>query len=652
MGARVTTAKAVVVLLVCVGLWVARPFAAQDSAALSGTVTDAQGAALPGATVTVSGPRPPDVTTTSDAQGIFRVLALQSGTYSVRIELAGFKTEQTTVTVVSGRTTTIAVVLQIGGLEETVTVTSQAPTVQTSTSSRAYAVTGSPRARRPHGRPMEGSAGGFDREAYRHLPESGFHRVGAQPRSTFSTDVDTASYANVRRMLREGRLPPEGAVRIEELVNYFRFDYAAPAGDAPVAISTEVGPCPWNEDHLLALVGVRAADVRARIGEPQLRGVRGRNLVFLVDVSGSMNSPDKLPLVRQSLHLLTDRLADADRIAMVVYAGRSGLALPSTSGEDKVAIHAAIDRLESGGSTNGGEGIRLAYRIAREQFVEGGVNRVILATDGDFNVGVTSEDQLVRLIEEERKTGVFLTVLGVGTGNLQDSTMEALADKGNGNYAYLDSLEEARKVLVREMDATLVTVAKDVKIQVEFNPRDVAAYRLVGYENRRLDDEDFNDDAKDAGELGAGHTVTALYEIVPVGGRVPGRAVDPLKYQPSSAPARERRRVVMDASGRERELMTVALRYKRPAGRESERIEAVVGADAAPLGANLGFASAVAELGLLLTRSRHAGTANVDRLIARAQRFVGEDPHEDRAGFVALAERAAGLMREARAGDR
>ncbi len=456
-------------------------------------------------------------------------------------------------------------------------------------------------------------SGGFDREAYRHQPETGFHRVSDQPRSTFSTDVDTASYTNVRRILREGRFPPEGAVRIEEFVNYFRFDYAAPAGDAPVAISSEVGPCPWNADHLLALVGVRATDLPAAnpAAKPAAGGRFGRNLVFLVDVSGPMSSADKLPLVRESLHLLTDRLGDADRIAIVVYAGRSGLALPSTPGEDKAAIHAAIDRLASGGSTNGGEGIQLAYRIAREQFVRGGVNRVILATDGDFNVGVTSEDQLVRLIETERKSGVVLTVLGVGTGNLQDATMETLADKGNGHYAYLDSLDEARKVLVREMDATLVTVAKDVKIQVEFNPRQVAGYRLIGYENRRLNDEDFNDDAKDAGEMGAGHTVTALYEIIPAGGRVPGPSVDPLKYQRPRSSADDRR------AG---EPMTVALRLTRPDSGRSERIEAVVQAGDGPLGPNLGFASAVAEFGLLRTKSAHAGTADVARAIERARR--------------------------------
>ena len=632
MGARVTTAKAVVVLLVCVGLWVARPFAAQDAAALTGVVTDSTGAALPGVSITVTGDRGPAATAVTNERGEFHVLGLLPGKYTVAIELSGFKPERQAIEVVSGRTVKLAVRLEVGSLSETVTVSSGTLPVQTSSSSRSFTAYSGGREWKPIA---------FNREAYKHLPESGFHRVSASPRSTFSTDVDTASYTNVRRMLREGRLPPEGAVRIEEFVNYFRFDYAEPAGDAPVAISTEVGPCPWNEDHLLALVGVRAADVADRGSDRagERDAVRGRNLVFLVDVSGSMASDDKLPLVRRSLHLLTDRLGPADRIAMVVYAGSSGLALPTTSGEDKAAIHAAIDRLESGGSTNGGEGIKLAYRLAREQFVRGGVNRVILATDGDFNVGVTSEDQLVRLIERERKSGVFLTVLGVGGGNLQDSTMEALADKGNGHYAYLDSLDEARKVLVREMDATLVTVAKDVKLQIEFNPRQVAAYRLIGYENRRLEDEDFNDDTKDAGEMGAGHTVTALYEIVPAGRRVPGGSVDPLKYQ---------RRVVPGDGRRDGELMTVALRYQRPEGGKSQRIEAVVTADAAPLGPNLGFASAVAELGLLLTRSAHAGTANVDRLIERARSFTGEDPHEDRAGFVTLAERAAGLMRDAR----
>jgi Ca-activated chloride channel family protein len=516
----------------------------------------------------------------------------------------------------------LTLTLEVGAMTEAVTVSAEVPQLQTNSASRAYNIVGT-------------TSFGFSREGYKHKDENPFHRVDVTPRSTFSVDVDTASYANVRRMLAEDKLPPDGAVRIEELINYFRFDYLPPAGDVPVAIATEVAACPWNERHLLALVGVRAADARAA-GAPA-----GRNLVFLVDVSGSMDEDDKLPLVQQSLHLLTDRLTAADRIAMVVYAGNSGLVLPSTSGADKAAIHAAIDRLEAGGSTNGGEGLELAYRIARAQFVPEGVNRVVLATDGDFNVGVTSESGLVGLIERERKSGVYLTVLGVGEDNLQDGTMEALADHGNGNYAYLDSIDEAKKVLVREMDATLTAVAKDVKIQVEFNPAQVAAYRLIGYENRLLDDEDFADDAKDAGDMGAGHTVTALYEIVPAGEPLPGRVVEPLKYQALVARSGKR--------GDRAELMTVALRYKRPHGLRSQRLQAVVAATPRPMGPNLGFASAVAELGLLLTNSEHAGTANTDRLIERARGFAGDDVHADRAGFVALAERAAGLMRQARA---
>ena len=615
---RVSMAQAVVGLLLFAGLSTNRPFAAQDAAALSGVVTDPQGAALPGVTVTVmSGSPPAERTTTTDARGAYRFVALAPGAYRVKAELEGFKTFEGTVTIENGTPVKLDVMLEVGALADTVTVSAEVMTIQTNSAAQAYAVSGTR----------------FNREGYKHQPENPFHRVAVTPRSTFSIDVDTASYANVRRMLEGDELPPEGAVRVEEFLNYFDYDYAPPAGDAPVAITTELARCPWNERHLLALVGVRAGDIEAAVRP------RGRNLVFLVDVSGSMEDDDKLPLVKRSLHLLTDRLEGADRIAMVVYAGNSGLALPSTSGADKAAIHAAIDRLEAGGSTNGGEGIELAYRIARTQFVPEGVNRVILATDGDFNVGLTSEDQLVRLIERERESGVYLTVLGVGEGNFQDGNMEALADKGNGNYAYLDSMAEARKVLVREMDGTLVTVAKDVKIQVEFNPRQVAAYRLIGYENRRLDDEDFNDDAKDAGEMGAGHTVTALYEIVPAGVPMPGPAADRLKYQ-KLAPAGSGRR-----GG---ELMTIALRYKRPDGGRSRRLETVVAAAPQPMGPNLGFASAVAELGLLLNHSKYAGTASVEHAVERARSFLGADLDGDRAGFVALAERAGGLMRQAR----
>jgi Ca-activated chloride channel family protein len=604
-------ALAIGVSLCVLGPAMTGPSAAWEAAALSGVVKDAQGAVLPGVTVTVTGPAPPPIVVTTDANGAFAVPQLLPGRYTVDAELEGFQSAHHTLEVRAGHPVTIALTLEVGSLAETVTV----------------ATTGGSYAR-------ERKRLGFDREQYAHRVENPFHRVDVTPRSTFSVDVDTASYANVRRILDDGRLPPDGAVRTEELINYFRFDYAAPDGDAPVAITTEVAACPWNERHRLALVGVRAAD------GPAADTPRGRNLVFLVDVSGSMNESDKLPLVQASLHQLTDRLNAADRIALVVYAGSSGLVLPSTSGADKAAIHAAIGRLSAGGSTNGAEGIELAYRIARAQFVPEGVNRVILATDGDFNVGTTSEDELVRLIERERKSGVYLTVLGVGEGNLQDGTMESLADHGNGNYAYLDAIDEARKVLIREMDATLVTVAKDVKIQVEFNPARVAAYRLIGYENRLLDDEDFADDAKDAGDMGAGHTVTALYEIVLAGEPMPGRTVEPLKYQ----------KLVAAKAGRgAEELMTIALRYKRPHGFRSQRLQAVVGAQSQPLGPNLGFASAVAELGLLLTHSEHAGSADPQALIARARRFAGPDPDGDRAGFITLAGKAAALMREARA---
>ena len=326
---------------------------------------------------------------------------------------------------------------------------------------------------------LDSDTNAFNTEAYDHIEESRFHRVEAEPLSTFSIDVDTASYANVRRFLTDGILPPPGAVRIEELVNYFRFDYPQPSEAAPFSITTELASCPWNAKHRLALIGLQG---RA----PQDRNPPPRNLVFLLDVSGSMMPSEKLPLVRSAMRMLTDVLTERDRVAIVVYAGASGLVLPSTSGDQKERIHQALARLEAGGSTNGADGIRLAYDVARSNFIRAGVNRVVLATDGDFNVGITSQSELVRLIEKERESGIFLSVLGVGRDNVKDSTMEKLADKGNGNYAYLDSISEARKVLVREAGSTLETIAKDVKIQVEFNPREVAAYRLIGYENRLL----------------------------------------------------------------------------------------------------------------------------------------------------------------------
>jgi Ca-activated chloride channel family protein len=468
-----------------------------------------------------------------------------------------------------------------------------------------------------------------DREGYEQVRDNPFLAAATNPLSTFSIDVDTASYANVRRFLTEGRLPPKDAVRIEELVNYFRYDYPEPAGDAPFSITTELGSCSWEPEHRLVLVGLRG---RAIDGE----SLPPRNLTFLLDVSGSMQSPDKLPLLKRAMGVLVDSLRAEDRVAIVVYAGSSGLVLPPVSGAEKGAIHAAIDSLRAGGSTAGAAGIRLAYEVAKDSYVEGGINRVILATDGDFNVGVSSDGELVRLIDEKRESGVFLSVLGFGEGNLQDAKMEKLADHGNGNYSYIDSFREARKVLGTEAGGTLVTIAKDVKIQVEFNPARVRAYRLIGYENRALRAEDFADDRKDAGEIGAGHTVTALYEIVPIGVAIDLPAVDPLKYQKPSAPF---------ADGSSNELLTVKLRHKAPDGDRS-RLQTVVVEDrdvSLEPSADLRFASAVAAFGMLLRDSEYKGSASWSQVVDLARGAVGSDPDGYRTEFLALARSAESL---------
>jgi len=451
------------------------------------------------------------------------------------------------------------------------------------------------------------------------------------PLSTFSIDVDTASYANVRRILDSGALPPAGAVRIEEMVNYFSYDYPPPEGGAPFSVTTEVAECPWDPGHRLVHVGIQGR----RIAEEQ---VPPRNLVFLLDVSGSMRPADKLPLVKAALRLLVERLRREDRISVVVYAGASGVVLDPTAGDRQQEILAAVDRLGAGGSTNAGEGIVLAYALARRHFDTGAINRVILATDGDFNVGITNRSDLKKLIEKEREGGVFLTVLGVGTGNLKDSQMEMLADSGNGNYSYLDSVAEAEKVLVREAGGTLVTIAKDVKIQVEWNPNRVGAYRLIGYENRLLRARDFADDTKDAGEIGAGHSVTALYEIAP-----PGETPDvtpPLEYQEPPAPSGK-------AFGNE--VLTLSLRYKEPDGTESRLIRAPVedpGTVAlAATSPDFRFSAAVAAFGLLLRDSEHRGEATYALVRDLAHGALGEDPHGDRRAFMELVETAARLKK-------
>jgi Ca-activated chloride channel family protein len=607
-----------------------------DRGGITGRVTDSAGAALPGATVTLTGPeRRKSIT---NERGDFAFASLLPGAYEARAELAGYQAATVKAVVRAGQIERLALAMNVAGLHETIQVAAAAPSAKHVsngvTAGVAGGVVGGVVGGLPdgvYGDPLgrRRYAGPFDTEAYDSLDENPFRRVGVDPLSTFSIDVDTASYANVRRFLNTGALPPPGAVRIEELINYFRFDYPEPSGDAPFSVTTELAECPWNPRHRLALVGLQGRAFDGREAAP-------RNLVFLLDVSGSMQDADKLPLVRNAMRMLADILTARDRVAIVVYAGASGLVLPSTAGDQKEVIHRAIGLLEAGGSTNGAAGITLAYQVARDNFIEGGVNRVVLATDGDFNVGVTSQDELVRLIEEQRASGVFLSVLGVGTGNLKDSTMEKLADRGNGNYAYLDSLHEARKVLVREAGATLVTIAKDVKTQVEFNPRLVNAYRLIGYENRMLRNEDFNDDKKDAGEIGAGHSVTALYEIVPAGVEIESSGVDPLKYQQPGG---------RTAASTSDELLTIKLRYKQPDGDTSRLITTIVRNQPQPMGANIGFASAVAEAGMLLRKSKHAGSGSYASAAERARRYRGDDPEGYRIEFVRLIELASSLGR-------
>jgi Ca-activated chloride channel family protein len=509
-------------------------------------------------------------------------------------------------------------------------------------------------------------------DQYTRIVENPFIKAeGANAVSTFSIDVDTASYANVRQFLMGmNTLPPPDAVRIEELINYFDYDYAGPPADAtddpdtqssgddqpatggdgiaaaPFAAHVEVAGCPWKAEHRLVRIGIK--------GREMDRNKRPRsNLVFLVDVSGSMNEPNKLPLVVYGLEQLTRELGENDRVAIVVYASSEGLVLPSTSGSEQQVILAALGQLQAGGSTAGGAGIQLAYQIAEDNFLKGGTNRVVLCTDGDFNVGVTSTAELERLCEQKAKdTGVFLSVLGFGRGNLNDAMMEAIADQGNGNYHYVDNRTEARRVLVEEMTGTLVTIAKDVKIQVEFNPRQVAGYRLIGYENRMLRTEDFNDDTKDAGEIGAGHTVTALYEIVPAGQNVDVPPVDKLKYQPtavSTAATGDSKPDGNESGNTATELLTLKMRYKQPDGDTSRKLDWAVSDNGKTFRAASGdfqFAAAVAGFGLLLRDSQHKGNLTFAAVLELAQSGIGKDEHGYRAEFLEIVRRAQALRGE------
>ena len=467
-------------------------------------------------------------------------------------------------------------------------------------------------------------------EDYEPLSDNPFLGVTENPLSTFSIDVDTASYANVRRFLDNGTLPPKDAVRIEELVNYFDYDYSGPKNNKPFAANFEIAEAPWNPEHRLLRIGLKGREID-RQERPD------SNLVFLLDVSGSMSAANKLPLLKDSMDLLVDRLTESDRVAIVVYASNTRLVLPSTGGDQKSRIRRAIDRLNAGGSTNGASGIQLAYETAQKNFIEGGVNRIILATDGDFNVGITSRGDLSRLIEEKAESGIYLSALGFGMGNYKDDTLELLADKGRGNYAYIDTIDEAKKVLVEQMSATLVPIAKDVKIQVEFNPRHVSAYRLIGYEDRAMPKEDFNDDSKQAGVVGAGHAVTALYELVPAGAAREKPGVDPLKYQKPPQPS---------SSADSDEWLTVKIRSKDPEKDTSVLTQFTVkesGEEFREASQDFKFAAAVAAFGMVLRDSEYKGSADMERALEWAKEGTGADKHGYRHEFIRLIHRAISI---------
>jgi Ca-activated chloride channel homolog len=474
----------------------------------------------------------------------------------------------------------------------------------------------------------------FNTEGYAGINENGFKNVNNNPLSTFSIDVDNASYSNIRRFINGGVLPPADAVRIEEMINYFKYDYPEPSGIHPFSVYSELAGCPWNNKHQLLLVGLRGKSI-------DKSSLPSSNLVFLIDVSGSMNVPNKLQLLKSAFGLLVNELRPQDRVAIVVYAGAAGLALESTPGNKKETILSAINNLEAGGSTAGGAGLKLAYSVASENFIKGGNNRIILATDGDFNVGESSNGGMERLVEENRDRGIFMTVLGFGMGNIKDDKMEIIADKGNGNYSYIDNLQEARRVLVREFGGTLFTIAKDVKFQIEFNPSKVQSYRLIGYENRLLNDEDFNDDQKDAGEMGSGHNVTALYELVPSGTDEKIPSVDPLKYQES------KRTNIATGNNYHNEYLTIKVRYKKPDGMTSMLLEKPVKdyvSEMEDASENLRFAAAVTEFGMILRNSEYKGGSTLEQAEKLARSAKGDDEEGYRGEFIRLIDTAKSML--------
>ncbi len=616
----------------------ALPAQSPATAVLSGTVVDASGAPIAGATVRLaSAMLPSDRLMTTDAKGAFRFPLLLAGAYTVQIIKEGFAAIRTQVVLGTGQefrssfrmaseaaaACVVEVVATSATVDATMVTSSCALTLDRVPSSRACLAPG---VSGPGGAPasVRQASAAPNTEAYHAIQDNAFRSALRDPLSTFSIDVDTASASNVRRFIEQGQTPPADAVRIEELLNYFSYSYPEPDGKRPFSVSTEVFDCPWRPGHRLVRVGLQGRRLR-------LEQLPPRNLVFLIDVSGSMFEENKLPLVKRGLIRLCESLRPQDQVALVVYAGNSGLVLDSTPGSEKARIQEALSRLEAGGSTHGSAGIQQAYEVARKSFLKGADNRVLLCTDGDFNVGTSDEGSLVRLIEEERKSGVFLTCLGFGMGNLKDATLEQLADKGNGNYAYIDSLKEMEKVFGAG-GASLVTIAKDVKLQVEFNPARVQTYRLIGYENRLLAAEDFNDDAKDAGEMNAGHSVTALYEVAPPGADAEVPAVDPLKYQSGE-------RGLLKGS---QDLLTVKVRYKKPDGFFSRKLEFPVPDASRPYASaslDSQWAASVAAFGMVIRQSPYRGTATLESTRAMAAQALGAHPDALRAEWTQLMER-------------
>lgn len=605
------------------------------SISISGKVTDEAGVPLNGATVAVKGTK---IRTATDAKGEFTLQVPDLKSVLV-INYVGYHLQE--VTVVNNKKLSITLHTTNLLLDEVIITANGIASrkIKSSSVTRGYNnIYAAPMYQKAEEKKMynygwqngnKADSAVFNREGYDRIVENRFLSTQQNPLSTFSIDVDAASYSNIRRMINGKMLPPAGAVRIEEMINYFTYQYAQPTGTDPFSITTEIAECPWNTAHRLVSIGLQGRQIPVGNLPPG-------NLTFLIDVSGSMESEDKLPLVKASLKLLLNQLRDEDKVAIVVYAGSAGLVLPPTPGSDKTKIRSAIENLQAGGSTAGGEGIELAYKTAQQNFVKQGNNRVILCTDGDFNVGMSSDDELERLIEDKRKTGIFLTVLGYGTGNYQDAKMQKLADKGNGNHAYIDNQNEAKKVLVNEFGGTLFTIAKDVKLQVEFNPAKVQGYRLIGYENRMLAKEDFNNDKKDAGELGSGHTVTALYEVIPVGVKSDElENVDALKYQQP---------LQKIATGNfTNELMNIKLRYKQPGGEKSKLVQQPVmdkNASINQASENMRFAAAVAQFGMLLRNSAYKGSSNYKLVTTMAGNALGLDSQGYRKEFLALVKKA------------